>query len=84
MGAWGGGLPDTSFARCLFLSRRAGAGGLLNKLQYAIGGKPANWNARRRDGANLARWLGKEMERDLNWQIVNLEVPVEDLHEAPI
>ena len=28
--------------------------------------------------------MGHEFERRLNWQIVNLSVPVEDLHEAPV
>lgn len=83
-GSWNnyGLIPGTSFA-LLFLSRGR-APVVLNKLQYDVDGKPGNWNARRRDGANLVRWLAKQMERDLNWQIVNLKVPVEELHDAPI
>jgi Domain of unknown function (DUF4159) len=81
-GNFGGVIPSTSFA-LLFLSRGR-APVVLNKLQYNIDGKPAIWNARRRDGANVSHWLSKQMERDLNWQIVNLEVPVEELHDSQI
>ena len=77
---------DTAFA-LLFLSR-GGAAVMMNKLQYetksteknAIGG----WNERPRDVANIARWAGRQIEHDLNWQVVNLKVPVEELHDAPI
>jgi len=42
------------------------------------------WNRRPRDAANVTRWLGQQLERDLNWQTVNLQAPPEDLHDAPI
>src|SRR5205807_10068043 len=42
------------------------------------------WNERPRDLANFARWLSRDLERDLNWQIVNLKVAPEDLTDAPI
>jgi hypothetical protein len=80
-GEWGP-VVDTSLG-LLFLARGR-APVVMNKLQFNAAGKPANWNARRRDAANLTRWMGRQMERDLNWQIVNLEVPVEELHDAPI
>jgi hypothetical protein len=43
-----------------------------------------HWNQRPRDVANLARWTGRQVERELNWQIVNLDGPVDDFHDAPI
>ena len=46
-------------------------------------GEP-HWNQRPRDAANLARWTGRQIERELNWQIVNLDGPVDDFHDAPI
>ncbi|CAN5375196.1 DUF4159 domain-containing protein [soil metagenome] len=57
---------------------------VMNKLQYKIDGKEANWNERPRDAANVVKYIAKQMERDLNFQIVNLSVPVEDLHDSPI
>jgi hypothetical protein len=42
------------------------------------------WDQRPRDAANLARFIGRQTEGDLNWQIVNLNAPVEELHDAPI
>src|SRR5438045_7048139 len=69
----------------------------MNKLDYSpvaagaegdVAAKPAgravNWNQRPRDVANLASWAAARMERDLNWQIVNLTASPEDLHDAPI
>jgi hypothetical protein len=84
-GGWGG-IPNTCFA-LLFLSRGR-APVIMNKLQYTIEGadKKASdvWNERPRDVANLARWVGKEEETYLNWQVVNLQVAPEELHDAPI
>lgn len=42
------------------------------------------WNERPRDAANFAAWSGKQIEQYLNWQIVNLQVPSSELHDAPI
>jgi hypothetical protein len=76
-------LHDTCFG-LLFLSRGR-APVAVNKLEYVgADGKPANWNQRPRDVANMVRWVGKAAERDLNWQIVNLLVPATELHDAPI
>lgn len=87
-------IPNTAFA-LLFLSRGR-APVMMNKLDYgtttaAEADSPANavrrqvnWNQRPRDVANLAAWSGARMERDLNWQIVNLTASPEDLHDAPI
>jgi hypothetical protein len=61
---------------------------MFNKLQYAIQGSKTDnkpWNERPRDAANLAHWMGGRVEdKYLNWQIVNLGVSPDDLHEAPI
>ena len=85
-------LTSTGFG-LLFLSRGR-APVIMNKLDYspvaqAAGGaarppRVVNWNQRPRDVASLAAWAGVRMERDLNWQIVNLTAPPEDLHDAPI
>jgi hypothetical protein len=80
-------IPDTCFA-LMFLSRGR-APVMMNKLDWVPDtrgdrAKAASWNQRPRDVANIARWVGKSMEKDLNWQVVNLEAPVEDLHDAPI
>ncbi|HEX4792299.1 MAG TPA: DUF4159 domain-containing protein [Humisphaera sp.] len=80
-------LPWTSFGM-IFLSRGR-APVMMNKLQYDVvdaGGKSieANWNQRPRDVANVARWTGDQIERVLNFQIVNLKVSVDELHDAPI
>jgi hypothetical protein len=84
----GSEVVDTAFG-LLFLSRGR-APLVMNKLQYDIRddakdeSREANWNQRPRDAAGLARYIGKQAERDLHWQIVNLDVPVEELHDAPI
>jgi hypothetical protein len=89
-------IPSTAFA-LLFLARGR-APVIMNKLDYSpvaakseSGDEPSkavtravNWNQRPRDVANLASWAAVRMERDLNWQIVNLTASPEDLHDAPI
>jgi hypothetical protein len=73
---------NTCFA-LLFLSRGR-APVTMSKLDYELNNKEANWNQRPRDLANLTRYISKTTERDLQWQIVNLKAPVEELHDAPI
>jgi hypothetical protein len=46
--------------------------------------KEGPWNQRSRDAANATRWISRQIERDLNWQIVNLKVDPEELHDAPL
>jgi hypothetical protein len=79
-------ISDTCFA-LLFLSR-GGAPIMMNKLEYesakAEKGLIGIWNERPRDAANLARWSGRQIEHELNWQVVNLKVSSSDLHDAPI
>lgn len=87
-GWWAGDYKDakvtgTAFALLFLTSGRAPV--VMNKLQYdSAPNTEANWNQRPRDVANITRWVGKQTERTLNWQIVNLKAPLEDLHEAPI
>ncbi len=62
---------------------------MMSKLEYQLdarGDKPktANWDQRPRDVAYLARWVGKVVERNLNWQVVNLSADAAGLHDAPI
>ena len=85
---WTPGVPDASFA-ILFLAR--GRSPLvMNKLQYRITpasgeAKDGHWNQRPRDVANMVRWISRQTERNLNWQIVNLKAGGEgDLNDAPI
>src|SRR5687768_9283246 len=85
-GSWGEAV-DTSFAILFLVRGRAPV--MMNKLEYVVDtagdkAKPLTWNQRPRDVANIARWTGRQIEKDLNWQIVNLNVDVEELHDAPI
>jgi hypothetical protein len=88
-GSWGS-VPDTCFA-LLFLSRGR-APVMMNKVRYSHAPAQPNarvpeapWNQRPRDAANVSRWVGKQSERTLNWQIIDLDVAtVRDLHDAPI
>ena len=93
-GSWNPGgnvpkLPSSCYA-LIFLARGR-APVMMNKLQYQTQGitreaKDAAdfWDERPRDVANLAHWSGKQLERYLNWQVVNLKVAPEELHDAPI
>ena len=88
-GAWTGGdnVPNTALTM-LFLSRGR-APVVIDKVQYnnSTGpdkGQPGHWNERPRDVANFVRWMSRKTERDLNWQITNLDVPETELHDAPI
>ena len=79
-----GTLPHTCFG-VIFLARGR-APVAFNKLNWQGGENAAagNWNQRPRDVANLTRWVGRSIERELNWQIVSLDSPLRDLHDAPI
>jgi len=77
-----GGIPNTCFALVFLARGRAPV--LMNKLEYGASHGNEVWDERPRDIANLAHWVGKEDETYLNWQVVNLKVAPEELHDAPI
>jgi hypothetical protein len=78
-----GPVVDTSFATLFLVRGRAPVA--INKLDYSGDvKKQVAWNQRPRDVANLMRWTAHALERDLNWQVVNLNVPPEELLDAPI
>jgi hypothetical protein len=94
-GAWGGGrgdvfgnnidnIPTTCFS-LLFLARGRSPV-VINKLRYEPHSKitKASWNQRPRDCANLSTWMGRSLERNLNWQITNLNASVDELLDAPV
>ena len=77
-GSWGDTV-DTSFA-LLFLARGRPPV-LMNKVRFS-----GYWANRPRDSANLARFAGRALERELNWQVVPLRPPNEwtDWLDSPI
>jgi hypothetical protein len=84
-GGWNN-IPDT--ALCMLFLARGRAPILINKVHYddASGpnaGQAGPWNQRPRDVANFVRWMGAQTERDVNWQVTNLDVPEDELHDAP-
>jgi hypothetical protein len=84
---WYNDVPQTCFAT-LFLTRGR-APLVMNKLEYEVADAKNRktvepWNERPRDVANFARWAGKQTEKYLNWQLVNIKVSPDDLHDAPI
>jgi hypothetical protein len=80
-GSWGTGdddsLVDTAYY-LLFLARGRHPI-LFNKLRYE-----GNWDAHSRDVMHLARYAGKQLERPLNWQIVNLHRNWFDWLDSPV
>ncbi len=78
-GRWGfdDGVIETSQAVVL-LARGRGTSPF-SKLRY-VGG----WNARSADMANLARWLGGNYERPVDWQIVDANMPPECWLDSPV
>ncbi|QOV92157.1 DUF4159 domain-containing protein [Humisphaera borealis] len=76
-GSWGDGVVDTSYA-VLFLSRGRHPI-LMNKLRF-----DGYWSNRPRDASNMARFAGRQFERPINWQVVNVENPWTDWTDSPI
>jgi endoglucanase Acf2 len=78
-GSWGAQTWETSLG--LLFMARGRAPVAINKLNY---GDSAGWNQRPRDVANLVGWMGKQTERKLNWQIVELAADPLDWLDAPV
>jgi hypothetical protein len=76
-GAWRDGAIDTSYA-LLFLARGRHPI-LMNKLRF-----DGYWANRPRDAANLARYTGRQLERPLNWQVINIKTDWTDWTDSPI
>ena len=74
---YGDRVAETAFALMFLIRGQSPV--LVNKLQY-----PGRWNTRPRDAANLAQWMGRQFERNMSWQIVTLDSPIEHWHEAPV
>lgn len=72
-----GTVIESSFA-LLFLVRGRNAV-LFNKLKHE-----GDWRNRPRDLARVTRWLTNQVEKKLYWQIIGLEVPTSEWHDAPI
>ena len=86
-GSWSmaqGDVIDTCF--CLLFLSRGRNPVMVNKIQYKLAdGSVGHWNQRPRDMANATHWVGREAERDLNWQTIDLSVgTVKDLHDSQI
>jgi hypothetical protein len=70
-------MPNTCFSM-VFLARGR-APSAIGKIQY---GQNAAWDQRPRDAANLTRWIGYQTEKYLNWQVIGLTDPINDLHDS--
>jgi hypothetical protein len=92
-GSWNSTVADTALSLLFLTHGRAPVG--MNKLEYFsstgapgadAGRAEGDWNQRPRDLANFDRWMGKQVELDrlLNWQVVDLNAPAADLHDASI
>jgi len=75
-GGWGHP-SSTALAIAFLVKGRAPI--LVNKLQFK-----GQWNNHPRDAANLADYVGKQKEQAIQWQVINLDVPVDEWHDAPI
>ncbi len=76
-GSWGEGPVDTSYA-LLFLARGRHPI-LMNKLRF-----DGYWANRPRDAANLARYTGRQLERPVNWQVINVKTDWTDWTDSPV
>jgi hypothetical protein len=86
-GAWPAEMSSNLHSTCfaVLCLARGRAAIVINKLNYSVEGakKEAPWNQRPREIANVTRWIGRQLEHDFNWQIVDLKSP-QDWHDAPV
>jgi hypothetical protein len=75
-GSWGS-IVDTSY--CLMFLARGRHPILYNKLRY-----DGSWNDRRHDVSHLARFAAAQLERPINWQVVNLRRNWFDWMDSPV
>jgi hypothetical protein len=79
-GSWNDrNIADTCFAVLFLYKGRAPV--LFEKLDM---GPKVEWNNHRRDMANLTAYIERDKEQPFQWQIVNLQASMDELHEAPI
>lgn len=82
-GAWGhedhgnDAVVDTAYT-LLFLARGRHPV-MMTKLKF-----PGSWDNRPRDVANLARFAGRELERQVNWQVVSIDHDWQDYFDSPV
>ena len=78
-GAWGHGdaIEQTAFSLLFLLNARRPV--LLNKLSY-----DGKWNTHPRDCANLTGWVSQTFKQPVRWEVVDINWPIGDLHDAPI
>lgn len=76
-------ITDTAFA--LLTLSRGRSPVAFAKLDYSPdAARPADWNARPRDVANLSRYITRQLEREVNWHIVTLRSPMNHWHESSV
>ncbi len=80
--SFNGATATTSTCYALLFLARGRNPVLFNKLQYE--GAGGQWDARPRDDAFLTRWMSKQYERPLNWQVVNMDVDPTQWLDAPV
>ena len=76
-GSWGDDLMETSYA-LLFLARGRHPI-MMNKLRF-----DGFWSNRPREVANVANFMSRELERPLNWQVVDITRTPADWADSPI
>jgi hypothetical protein len=87
-GNWVTSIPAGTPLGLLFLAYGS-APVAVEKLDFALPSEPgiptvAQWNQRPQDLLNFVDWMGRQLERRINWQVVSLSSPVEALHDAPV